>query len=117
MDSNIKIWDVHGNRKCLRTFMGHSEGVRDINFTNDGAHFVSASYDRYIKYWDTETGQCISRHTSKKVPFCSVFHPTHDQEVLVGQSNKKIAQVYHTPLYCFPFLLPHIPSHIFIILI
>jgi pre-mRNA-processing factor 17 len=26
------------------------------------------------------------------VPFCSVFHPTNENEVLVGQSNKKIAQ-------------------------
>lgn len=92
MDSTIKVWDVHGQRKCLRTFNGHTEGVRDINFTPDGRHFISASYDRYIKYWDTETGQCISRHTSKKVPFCAVLHPENSNEVLVGQSNKKVVQ-------------------------
>jgi len=94
MDSTCKIWSVNQDRKCLRTFYGHTEAVRAIDFNFDGSRFISASYDRYIKEWDTETGQCISKHTSKKVPFCAKFHPSAQRcnDVLVGQSDKKIVQ-------------------------
>jgi WD40 repeat protein len=50
-------WDVLGSGKCLRTYMGHSKGVRDITFSNDGRRFVSAGYDKNVHVWDTETGQ------------------------------------------------------------
>lgn len=30
--------------------------VKDVAFNNDGVEFLSASFDRYIKLWDTETG-------------------------------------------------------------
>lgn len=37
--------------------MGHSKAIKDINFNNSGTQFLSASYDRQIKLWDTETGE------------------------------------------------------------
>lgn len=43
---------------------GHSKAVRDVCFNNNGTQFLSAAYDRYIKLWDTETGE---RHTQCKV--------------------------------------------------
>lgn len=57
LDGRVKIWDAVGSYKCMRTYLGHSKGVKDINFTNDGRKFVSVGYDRNIRLWDTETGQ------------------------------------------------------------
>ncbi|KAJ3129636.1 pre-mRNA-processing factor 17 [Nowakowskiella sp. JEL0407] len=94
MDGKVKLWDVYHERRCLRTFLGHSKGVKDICFTNDGSKFLSASYDKYIKLWDTETGKCISAFTTKKTPQCVKFNPDEDKQhlFLTGCTDKKIYQ-------------------------
>lgn len=94
MDTKIKLWDVYHEGNCLRTFMGHSKAVRDIQFSNDGRRFLSAGYDRQIKLWDTETGQCLKAFSNGKVPYCIAFHPDEDKQniFLTGQSDKKIVQ-------------------------
>ncbi|XP_035381864.1 pre-mRNA-processing factor 17-like [Electrophorus electricus] len=73
---------------------GHSKAVHDICFNNAGTQFLSAGYDRYLKLWDSETGQCISRFTNRKVPYCVKFNPDEDKQNLfvAGMSDKKIVQ-------------------------
>ena len=53
MDTKVKLWEVYKNRRCIRTYSGHKQAIRDVNFNNKGDHFLSTSYDRYIKLWDT----------------------------------------------------------------
>ncbi|XP_048239614.1 pre-mRNA-processing factor 17-like [Haliotis rufescens] len=92
MDTKIKIWEVYNERRCVRTYAGHKQAVRDITFNNDGKEFLSCGYDRYCKLWDTETGQCKSHFTSRKVPYCIKFNPDEDKQHLfvAGTSDKKI---------------------------
>lgn len=80
---------------CLRTFLGHSQAVKDVAFNNDGANFLSASYDRHIKMWDTETGKCIQAFSNGKVPNVVKFHPDWDKPNIwmAGMADKKIIQV------------------------
>ena len=94
LDSTVKIWDVHGKRKCLRSYLGHTGAVRDVQFSHDGKSFLSTSYDKFIKLWDTETGKCVARWTTGKIPFCATWHgdPERANEFLTGMQNKKICQ-------------------------
>lgn len=74
--------------------MGHSKAVRDVTFSNDGRRFLSAGYDRQIKMWDTETGQCVRAFSNGKIPYVVRFHPDEDKQdtFLAGMSDKKIVQ-------------------------
>lgn len=90
----MKIWEVYGNRKLIRTYNGHKMPVRDICFNNDGTEFLSASFDNYIKLWDTETGQVKNRFHTGQRPMCVKFNPDDDKQniFLSGMQNKKIIQ-------------------------
>ncbi|KAI8998100.1 WD40-repeat-containing domain protein [Gaertneriomyces semiglobifer] len=94
MDTKVKLWDVYHDRRCLRTFMGHSKAVRDVTFNNDGTRFLSASYDRSIKLWDTETGACLKTFTTGRIPYCVKFNPDPSKHhlFLTGCADKKIYQ-------------------------
>ncbi|QKX53742.1 uncharacterized protein TRUGW13939_00822 [Talaromyces rugulosus] len=93
-DGKAKIWDVYHQRELLRTFSGHSKAISDTNFHPTGKTFLTASYDRQMKLWDTEYGKCISRFTTGKTPHVVRFNPDpeHSHEFLAGMSDKKIVQ-------------------------
>ncbi|PFH55341.1 hypothetical protein XA68_18541 [Ophiocordyceps unilateralis] len=93
-DTTIKIRDVYHERELLRTCFGHSKAVSDICFNNTGTQFLSSSYDRMIKLWDTETGSCVGKFTTGKTPHVIKFNPLseHADEFLAGMSDKKIVQ-------------------------
>lgn len=94
MDTKIKLWDVYNEGNCLRTFMGHSQAVKDVNFNNKGSKFLSASYDRTVKLWDTETGKCIQAFSNGKMANVVKFHPDSDKQhiFMAGMQDKKIIQ-------------------------
>eukprot|EP00096_Caligus_rogercresseyi_P011694 TRINITY_DN4696_c0_g1_i3.p1 TRINITY_DN4696_c0_g1~~TRINITY_DN4696_c0_g1_i3.p1 ORF type:complete len:579 (+),score=158.78 TRINITY_DN4696_c0_g1_i3:1685-3421(+) len=92
MDSRLKLWEVYKNRRCVRTFTGHRQAIKDACFNSGGDRFLSTSYDRYIKLWDAETGECVSRFSNKKVAYCVKFHPDREREHLfvAGMADKRI---------------------------
>lgn len=54
--------------------------------------YMILGYDRYIKLWDTETGQVVARFNSRKIPYCIKFNPDKNKQHLfvAGTSDKKI---------------------------
>lgn len=78
-DTKLKLWDVLTNRRCVMTYVGHEAPIRDICFNYNGTRFLSASFDRLIHLWDTETGKVIKTLSNKKIPYCVLFHPDKDK--------------------------------------
>ncbi|KAK3292813.1 WD40-repeat-containing domain protein [Chaetomium fimeti] len=93
-DGMIKIWDVYRKREVLRSFAGHNKAVTDLSFNNDGTKFLSGGFDRRIRLWDTETGQCINRFNCGKTPHVIKFNPSAENghEFLAGLSDNRILQ-------------------------
>ncbi|MEG4329313.1 WD40 repeat domain-containing protein, partial [Microcoleus sp. herbarium5] len=51
---------------CLRTLTGHTDSVYAVDLAPDGKRAISASYDKTLKIWDTETGtevRTLTDHT------------------------------------------------------
>ncbi|KAK2075528.1 hypothetical protein QBZ16_001636 [Prototheca wickerhamii] len=95
LDGKVKIWDVHNQRKCLCTYLGHSKGVRDVWFSRDGSRFASTGYDKAIRVWDTETGAVLGKYGEGKMAYTVRFHPDEDKQnvLMAGTADKKIIQI------------------------
>jgi pre-mRNA-processing factor 17 len=93
-DGMVKIWDVYRGREVLRSFSGHNKAITDLSFNNDGTKFLSGGFDRRIRLWDTETGQCVNRFNCGKTPHVIKFNPSaeHGHEFLAGLSDNRILQ-------------------------
>lgn len=89
LDGKCKVWSVEA-RQIMRTYVGHSAAVRDVQFNHNGTKFVSASFDRYLRLWNTETGDVLQTFTNRAVPYVVKFYPHDDNFFVVGCSNNKI---------------------------
>lgn len=89
LDGKCKVWSVE-QKQVMRTYVGHTAGVRDVQFNHDGSKFVSAAFDRYLRLWKTETGEVLQTFTNRKVPYVVKFYPLDDNFFVVGCSDNRI---------------------------
>ena len=59
-DHTVRLWDVATGQK-VRHFDGHTDPVRSVVFSPDGAQLASGSNDNTILLWDLATGQELVR--------------------------------------------------------
>ena len=83
------VWSIE-QKQVMRTYVGHTAGVRDVQFNHDGSKFVSAAFDRYLRLWKTETGEVLQTFTNRKVPYVVKFYPLDDNFFVVGCSDNRI---------------------------
>ncbi|CAI4038223.1 hypothetical protein SMKI_04G5650 [Saccharomyces mikatae IFO 1815] len=89
-DHVIKIWDFYHDHKCLRDFQGHTRPIKALRFTDDCRSFLSSSFDRCVKNWDTETGKVKTKLRLKSTPADVESRPTNPHEFIVGLTNSEI---------------------------
>jgi len=99
MDGCVRVYETGffasgKKRRCLMTYKGHEQAIRDIDWNPEGSRFLSASYDKCVRLWDAETGKTVGKYQDGKaaVPYCCKFYPVDPNVFLVGQSNRKVVQ-------------------------
>jgi pre-mRNA-processing factor 17 len=90
LDGTCHVWSTV-DQQLMRTYTGHHAAVRDVQFNHDGTKFVSASFDRYLRLWDTATGKVLQTFGNRRqVPYVVQFYPHDDNYFVVGGSDKRI---------------------------
>ena len=90
LSSKCKIWDTSEDFKVRRTFSGHSEGVRSVQFSNTGEQFLSSGFDRFIRLWDVETGSAAATFSNRKMAYCVKFYPRDNHLFIAACSDNKV---------------------------
>lgn len=74
----IKIWKLpqSGNEQIIR-LKASSEKIRDLAFSPDGKLLASASDDRTINFWDTKTGNFLTKLSHHERVWALAFSRSH----------------------------------------
>jgi pre-mRNA-processing factor 17 len=99
LDTTVRIWSLSGDRQCLQTYIGHTQGVRDCVFMRDGLKFWSACFGKRLKLWDTETG-IISGALLEGIPAQIAIGPGENDVVCALQDGRAVQYDFRTGSNC-----------------
>ncbi|EUC58988.1 tyrosine kinase catalytic domain protein, partial [Rhizoctonia solani AG-3 Rhs1AP] len=56
---SVQLWNVQNMTAAANPFKGHTEIVNSVQFSPNGTHVVSGSFDKTIRVWDIERGTTV----------------------------------------------------------
>ncbi|KAG0684429.1 hypothetical protein C6P42_002800 [Pichia californica] len=89
-DCMVKLWSVTKPKTLIRDYHCHTRAVKHCSFNNDGHQFVSCSYDRTVKIWDTEIGEVSYKKRLNSNPNMATFVPNKPDEIMVALQSAKV---------------------------
>ncbi|ODV93990.1 hypothetical protein PACTADRAFT_4883 [Pachysolen tannophilus NRRL Y-2460] len=90
-------------KKCLK---GHSHIVQDCTISPDGMYAFSASWDKTLRLWNLNDGQCTKRFVGHTGDVMSVSIAVNSRQV-VSASRDKTIKVWNTIGQCMKTLNSH----------
>lgn len=109
-DKTLITWKLTGDDSQYgvpkKSFRGHSHIVQDVTISADGAYALSASWDRTLRLWDLESGECTQRFVGHNgdVLSCSI---AKNLRQIVSASRDKTVKVWNTIGECMQTLTGH----------
>eukprot|EP01041_Mallomonas_annulata_P004381 gene4381-8724_t len=94
-DKNIKIWDLKSNLH-ESVIEGHIGAVTGLAVTYQGSRLASGSTDQNIIFWDTNTGNIISKRKNQDKITSLAFNS--DNSMLAVASEDKFIRIYDVSL-------------------
>ena len=83
------------NFSLYKTLKAHILPLTNCAFNKNGDKFITGSYDRTCKVWDTESGdEIISFEGHKNVVYCIAFNNPFGDKIVTGSFDKTAKVLY-----------------------
>lgn len=110
-DKSLITWKLTGGEESQygipkKSFKGHSHIVQDVTISADGAYALSASWDKTLRLWDLESGECTKRFVGHNGDVLSVSIAKNLRQI-VSASRDKTIKVWNTIGECMQTLTGH----------
>jgi len=89
MEGQIDLWRLVDGKHFL-TVSGHEACVSSLDFSPDGKILASGGYDKLVKFWDVQTGDCLYKLDQHTGSVCSVSFSPDGQILASGGSDRSI---------------------------
>ncbi|EHH51562.1 hypothetical protein EGM_10963, partial [Macaca fascicularis] len=86
-DRLILSWNVYGDCDNSAILKGHSGAVMELHNNTDGSMLFSASTDKTVAVWDSETGERVKRLKGHTSFVNSCYLASFDQIISCGIDN------------------------------
>jgi len=98
VDGVVRLWHMAGayaERRVdpVMSYQGHHRGLRDVQGSASTGRMFTASYDRFVREWDIETGRVVRSYTTGAVPMCLTLEQNGEGPLLlVGGGDHTITK-------------------------
>ena len=91
-DRTVSLYDIQTGG-IIRTFYGHTGGIRSVSISPDCTMIASGSTDTTIRLWDTWTGvcRCVIDGHEEAITFV-IFSPTNSQLLISASWDDTVQQ-------------------------
>ncbi|EJP61379.1 WD40 repeat-like domain-containing protein [Beauveria bassiana ARSEF 2860] len=81
--------------KCIRTLEGHTASVLSVVFSHNSTLLATASSDKSVRVWRSDTGECVKTLEGHGDSVTSVAF-SHDSKLLASASGDKTSRVWRS---------------------
>jgi WD40 repeat protein len=81
----------------LNTLTGHTAAIYSVVYSPNNQHIASASADRTIKIWDSQTGILLHTLTGHTNLICSVVYSPNGQHIASASFDKTV-KIWKNPI-------------------
>lgn len=88
IESIVTLLDCETGQRRV-TYVGHTETIRALTVSRDGASLVTGSWDHTAKLWNMSSGQCLKTFIGHKDSICSVAISADGKYLLTGSKDHR----------------------------
>ncbi|ORC89630.1 uncharacterized protein TM35_000111640 [Trypanosoma theileri] len=92
LKGEVRLHDAMASRKCIATFVAHTQPVKSLEVTPDATTMSTGSVDGTVAMWDVERGVCRGVLTNTEGLSCvqHLHHPFDPASLILAALDRKV---------------------------
>ncbi|RNF23304.1 Pre-mRNA-processing factor 17 [Trypanosoma conorhini] len=92
LKGEVRLYEAMASRRCIATFVAHTQPVKSLEVTPDAAVMSTGSVDGTVALWDVERGVCRDVLTNAEGLPCvqHLHHPFDTAALILAALDRKI---------------------------